>query len=545
MAFIVSDILAAIPGPSTDGAARTPRDGTPPTSRDARKGFSSVLQSARGEVGRSPNRAVEDGRSVARPDGDSHENQTTARSRSTHPADSQPSSQTTERVAARDSEETTDGEARTGLATSTQQSEVAPEPQQQGLVPTSVSSAVSTLSEAPEQTKGETQTDSYLIDDETSVGRGSQHPLISKKSSDALQVDSDSIAARSATTHGNAAPNQHSTQPLNQTQPQDNDREKVSESLQRRTGVDAHDALATATDQGDSSVIAKSSGPVVQSSSQTQASAEGSEVPVPTTVLKEKGFGVQDQTLRHESKEPDHLVPNQAHQYGQARDPYGALGTNMEQTFSQGRQPGDNGSEQLSELWSSHNGRPREHGDSKASQPVSVDQLIASGSPTELAVSGASRQTSAVPVTHTPPTAVTQAQASVRAEDFVETTGVAVNRSVVVNVAQPDLGHVNIRVAMANDMVHTHFSSERLEVGQFLINSQDRLQAALQASGLDLGQFRVDIDRQNSGRSFQQGLSQEHGQAWNQGGHGSGQESHADPHDKTRGTLSGLLNVVA
>jgi flagellar hook-length control protein FliK len=132
-----------------------------------------------------------------------------------------------------------------------------------------------------------------------------------------------------------------------------------------------------------------------------------------------------------------------------------------------------------------------------------------------------------------------------RAEDMAQSAGNPAMRSVVVNVNQPDLGHVNIRVAMTNDLVHTHFSSDRLEVGQFFINGQDRLQAALQASGLDMGQFRVDIDRQSGGRSFQQSSSQEHGQPWNQGSHGMGRESNLDQQDQTRGALHGLLNVVA
>jgi hypothetical protein len=96
-------------------------------------------------------------------------------------------------------------------------------------------------------------------------------------------------------------------------------------------------------------------------------------------------------------------------------------------------------------------------------------------------------------------------------------------RSVVFDVAQPDLGHVNIRVAMTNDMVHTHLSADRLEVGQ----------------------FRVDIDRQSAGRSFQQDSSQEHGHTWNQSSQGTKWEQSPDRQDEPRTSLHGLLNVVA
>jgi hypothetical protein len=98
---------------------------------------------------------------------------------------------------------------------------------------------------------------------------------------------------------------------------------------------------------------------------------------------------------------------------------------------------------------------------------------------------------------------------------------------------------------MSNDVVHTHLSADRPEVGQFLINGQDRLQAALQANGLDMGQFRVDIDRQNAGRSFHHGPSQEQGQAWNQDSQEMKWGSSPDSQDEQRASLHGLLNVVA
>jgi flagellar hook-length control protein FliK len=118
-------------------------------------------------------------------------------------------------------------------------------------------------------------------------------------------------------------------------------------------------------------------------------------------------------------------------------------------------------------------------------------------------------------------------------------------RSVVLDVAQPDLGHVNIRVAMTNDMVHTHLSADRLEVGQVFVNGQDRLQAALQANGLDMGQFRVDIDRQSAGRSFQQDSSQEQGHTGNHRSHDMKWGQSSDRQDDPRTSRHGLLNVVA
>jgi len=184
-------------------------------------------------------------------------------------------------------------------------------------------------------------------------------------------------------------------------------------------------------------------------------------------------------------------------------------------------------------------------GEPKISQPFVADSTLVNGSVADSSVSGSSRHAMPLSGAPTATSFVSQVPPGSRVEDTTQLAGTPAMRSVVINVTQPDLGHVNIRIAMTNDVVHTHFSSDRLEVGQFIVNGQDRLQAALQSSGLDMGQFRVDIDRQSGGRSFQQGAFQDHDQPWNQGSHGMGQESHPDQQDPTRGTLQGLLNLVA
>jgi flagellar hook-length control protein FliK len=138
-----------------------------------------------------------------------------------------------------------------------------------------------------------------------------------------------------------------------------------------------------------------------------------------------------------------------------------------------------------------------------------------------------------------------QALPAAPTHDFAEQAVRGMTRSVVLDVAQPDLGHLNIRVAMTNDVVHTHLSADRPEVGQFLINGQDRLQAAFQANGLDMGQFRVDIDRQSAGRSFHHGPSQEQGHGWNQDSQEMKWGKSQDRQDEPRSSLHGLLNVVA
>lgn len=142
-----------------------------------------------------------------------------------------------------------------------------------------------------------------------------------------------------------------------------------------------------------------------------------------------------------------------------------------------------------------------------------------------------------VPPDRMPPSASIQA-----AEPHVSQVG----RAVLFQVAEPDLGHINIRVAMTKDIVHAYLSSDRPDVGQFLVNGHDRLQSALQANGLEMGQFRVDIDRQYAGRSFQQGQSQEHNRMWQPSTAGSEEDpGAARPHDYRVSGYTGMLNVVA
>jgi flagellar hook-length control protein FliK len=120
------------------------------------------------------------------------------------------------------------------------------------------------------------------------------------------------------------------------------------------------------------------------------------------------------------------------------------------------------------------------------------------------------------------------------------------SRSVVFEIAEPDLGRINIRVAMTNELVHAHLSSDRSEVGQFLINGQERLQSALQSNGLEMGQFRVDIDRQSAGRSFQQGPPQDQSRMWQQDGNGTPREAGVFERHEAAGLLyAGRLNLVA
>ncbi len=192
-----------------------------------------------------------------------------------------------------------------------------------------------------------------------------------------------------------------------------------------------------------------------------------------------------------------------------------------------------------------HDGRQQGDPEPKLFQRMAIDLPSITGRATEQYAAVAQSQTISVPAAPAPTVSVPPAQPVSHVPDVTPTPMPSLLRSVVLEVAQPELGHVNIRVAMMNESVHAHFSTDRMEVGQFLINGQDRLQTTLQASGLDMGQFRVDIDRQNGGRSFQQGLFQEQGQSGHQGSQGVAKEQTQGWPDNTRSLLQGRLNLVA
>jgi len=133
----------------------------------------------------------------------------------------------------------------------------------------------------------------------------------------------------------------------------------------------------------------------------------------------------------------------------------------------------------------------------------------------------------------------------VQPTDWMPGDSAGQTKSMVLELSQADLGRVNIRVAVNQDIVHAHFSSDRSDMGHYLQNGQDKLQSALQMSGLDLGRFQVDIDRQSAGRSFQQSASQEHSNGHSPQGesHNTGQGREEFTHDTT--PRRGMLNLVA
>ena len=242
----------------------------------------------------------------------------------------------------------------------------------------------------------------------------------------------------------------------------------------------------------------------------------------------------------------DRPVISQGNWYASFLDDQEDIGVKTRWVFPHGQPPSVDVGEHFNELWADQNGSQPDHVVAKLPQAAVADLQVANGQSTGSVAAGVHGQSVPGPATpFSTGSVASQPQPAVPAHDTAEQPVRLMTRSVVLDVAQPDLGHVSIRVAMTNDVVHTHLSADRPEVGQFLVNGQDRLQAAFQANGLDMGQFRVDIDRQGAGRSFHHDSSQEQGRTWNQGSQGMTWGQSPDRPDEPRASRHGLLNVMA
>ena len=201
--------------------------------------------------------------------------------------------------------------------------------------------------------------------------------------------------------------------------------------------------------------------------------------------------------------------------------------------------------EDFREMWAGLRDGKQDQGEGKPFPMAVSDQQSVIGQRTESFAAGAQAVPASGSVSHGG-TALSHPQSAQSTHMTLPGALPLATKSVVFDVIQEDLGHVSVRVAMTNDVVHAYLSADRQDVGQSLISGQDRLQSSLQVNGLEMGQFRVDIDRQSSGRSFQQGFSQEQQErGWNQQGSWVEGTSTSHTYEDTRAPRQGLLNVMA
>jgi len=562
--FIAADIITPASGSPVDGGGRTSRATASSNAGGVRKTFSTVLQRARGEGERVDTREGDDVRSTNKSDGESHSKAARGLNTSStrgERADASPSRATDE---SRSSDDNGNPEgAKTVAETTGQESNASSHVQGQEASPLVTVIPFQSASETIGHTDVPPEAGVHAEEGENSgVGVHS-----SETGAEGSGVPSTPQMTSSATTEFPAiAPDfpdslqDHPT--LN----------KVSTPL---PGLPEHELGATAPQPEDDS----QSGRVVKLSPDVAVDGDGTKVaslaehaPLlgeaqPGSALvhldsvarrafqaylgavssQSKPEPSQPDSGTHEEVLHDHALTAQTSRYAPSLDHHEDRGVKTGWVFPHGQQPSFEGAEDFNEFWNDGMRPLHDQTEGKLPQAAIVEPQLSSGQSPEAAMAGAHGR--AVSGQQAPsltgPFVSGQALPAAPTHDAAEQAVRGMTRSVVFDVAQPDLGHVNIRVAMSNDVVHTHLSADRPEVGQFLINGQDRLQAALQANGLDMGQFRVDIDRQNAGRSFHHGPSQEQGQAWNQDSQEMKWGSSQDSQDEQRASLHGLLNVVA
>lgn len=86
------------------------------------------------------------------------------------------------------------------------------------------------------------------------------------------------------------------------------------------------------------------------------------------------------------------------------------------------------------------------------------------------------------------------------AEVAGEPMGASPLQSLRLEVDRPDLGQVQVRLVLADQTVHAKVTTDRTEVRDFLVTRQGQLEAGLKASGLEMGEFRVDVGSQRQGQ---------------------------------------------
>ncbi len=75
-------------------------------------------------------------------------------------------------------------------------------------------------------------------------------------------------------------------------------------------------------------------------------------------------------------------------------------------------------------------------------------------------------------------------------------------QSVHVELPSHDSAPLSVRISMTDQTVHTQFTTDRNDLGAFLMGRQDQLQQSLAKSGLELGQFQVHIDQRGQQESL-------------------------------------------
>lgn len=496
MDVILADTVPHPSGSSVDGEIRTARAAASHGSSGSRRSFSAVLHGTRGEERKREAREADAGRSTNKSDRELRSKETkdlALSSTQTERGGTSPSrAQTSDRSRSSDDEKRVAEDSKKALESTDQPNNTSSD--SQGLAPTPLLSPVAPQVQANSQTNGHTEKerDSFSGGDQVSKqetrsdGGSPRSPLISPRATNSPITVSDPIESHSspdnAATHAPDAP-----------------------VIPAKS--DSHTAPVV---KSGLHMVADDAGPVMVNHVETRSMSlepqPSSALPQPETMVSRTsqvhlGPGLPDgkpeipkiDSVIHDGVQTDRSAPTQTNWYAQA------LSDDQELRFE--------GTERFSGSADDQPSRQHDQTETELPQAAVIEHQVLSGQSTESIMPGAHVGVGSSPPPPPPAPFVSPAQSTMPDHDFSDKSAHVMAQSVVFNVAQPDLGHVNIRVAMMNDVVHTHLSTDRPEVGQFLINGQDRLQAAFQANGLDMGQFRVQVDREWTSQGGHEWLS--------------------------------------
>ncbi len=539
MDFIVPDLLSATPTTTSDGPVRAARSASF-SGPAVRKNFSSVLQGVRGEEKKGNMQEADSPRGSHKVD----DRPDLKQAKGLNSGASQTERSEAMQARTSDSEQSNDAQSQT-MDGSREEFESAPPQGNSGSTAEGqmfVSMASANLSQAEAQMMFSEVQQTY-----DGVGEIGREPSSSAESSAALVATDASVrpAERRSSEQGTTSlptdmPKQatHSSLSL-----KGESHATQSTVLGSTVGENAMPKTAVDSAQAQAAIQLSSSGGAISSSDDSIARLvqthdgkllPGNQFDRNLAALDRGGPGVVN-----------HSPDNQPPLLVLAQEDQGETGPRTQGITPHGQPLIVDQKELFSQSGHEHDGRQQGDPEPKLFQRMAIDLPSMNGRTTEQYAAVAQSQTISVPTAPAPTVSVPPAQPVSHVPDMTPTQTPSLLRSVVLEVAQPELGHVNIRVAMMNESVHAHFSTDRVEVGQFLINGQDRLQTSLQANGLDMGQFRVDIDRQSGGRSFQQGLFHEEGRSGHQGSQGDTSEQAHGWSDERYRPLQGRLNVVA
>lgn len=575
MAFISPDILSPSSGSPVDGGVKSARAARPSSSEGGRKSFSAVLHSVRREEGKADTRETDNTRSSNKSQNKPQVDESRGRDRSvarTERSDT-PSSKRTERDRSDDD---------TNKPVEASREDGAPSPVADGSRSDASnvgSQSVSAVTPLPnttqtsdqEQVQTERNADSSGTEHQTTTVSFVSSPVLpeaSTASEAALDVHAAMSPAADKAVQSKNQPEQVSTLPAIHSEGDAQTSPAVKhDSNMAVNGVDTKTVMADGgthpassgqqtgpsnpqSDDGPQRDLQLNSGQPPKGGEINRLVNDADQLAERITLVRPASSPSEVHATSRENK--DHLeskaqvaVPLEDPAQSLSNSGNGVSNANVKAALLGGQQSGLDAMKHFSQLWADHNSTPHDHAEVDLPQAAVADRQVAGGQAAESMLAGAhGRVVVSPPPTPPPVPVVSQAPSVTPSHVPTDQSQHLMTRSVVLDLARPDLGHVNIRVAMMNDVVNTHLSADRPEVGQFLINGQDRLQAAFQANGLDMGQFRVDIDRQGAGRSFQQGPSQDQGHSWNQDSQGKWGQSQ-DRQDEPRSSLHGLLNLVA